>query len=487
MISVPNPLRPLNGSKLLLTALSLTLLLGSCDLFKKLPPEEKPLKTDEEIGDIQGPGRVNPETGQFEPVRMLTEPLDTVRWITNSEDQFRPILSDAPFRKSETAKPSGDAGTVYKIAYMLPFMSDRFFPSDAAIGEQSMWAIHYYGGVRLALEQLEREGARFQVSVLDSKGSETEITRMINGSKAVQEADLLIGPYRSINARLLADFARRARKPMVSPFSAGSNITVDNPYYIQVNPGLLRHCEELTLHASERYTTDQLVLVARNQDEEKARLTLFQDAHQSFKMARGLKDTTRIRELIVTDQSIDLANLKLNSYLNPERRTVFIVPSYSDEAFIYAFLRKLKLSQSGTAEVSVYGMPQWGGFDKIDYDLYEDLNVHISSAFYIDIYDADVQNFRKNFFNLYGTIPNDEAYSGYDQTLYFGRLLMREGPVFLQTLDTRNGTGMSSQFEFRKITDRPVSGNDQFSRFDRFENQFVHILVFRDYYFQPAR
>lgn len=486
MTSVQNHPQPLSGSNFLWTLLVLVFLASACDLFKKLPPEEKPMTPEEEITDIQGPGRVNPETGLFEPVRMLTEPMDTLAWVSNPEERFLPIVSDAPFRTGASTKPDESGLRKYKIAYLLPFLTDRFGPSDQFIGDHSMWAIHYYGGVRLALDQLEREGARFEVSVLDSKGTEIEVTRLVNSSKALQDADLLIGPYRSINARLLADFARRAKKPMVSPFSAGSNVTVDNPYYVQVNPGLIRHFEQLTMHASERHTTDQLVLVVRDTKEEKERLALFQDAHRYYKEIRGIRDTSRIRELIVKDQSVELADLKLTQYLDPSKRTVFIVPSYSDEAFVYAFLRKLKLAQNALAEVSVYGMPQWMGFDKIDYDLYETLNVHVSSALYIDVYDTDVREFRNKFYDQYGIVPNDEAFTGYDQTLYFGRLLMRDGPGFIQTLDVQKASGMSTSFEFQKVSDRPDAMDDRFARFDRYENQFVHILVFRDYYFQPA-
>ncbi|MCB0644423.1 MAG: hypothetical protein KDC44_22415, partial [Phaeodactylibacter sp.] len=214
-------------------------------------------------------------------------------------------------------------------------------------------------------------------------------------------------------------------------------------------------------------------------------LSYFQDGLQQ----QVGNDTTRFQEFIIRDETADYRNVDVLPYMLADRPTVFIMATYSDESFVYSMLRKLKIASLNFSEVVVYGFPQWMTFDRIDFDLYEDLQVHVSSAFFLDDQDPDISAFKQKFFERFGTPPNEEAYTGYESTLYFGRLLKRYGSQFMRFLPMEDQANLYTTFRIREVHSEPTVLGDRPKAtlpIERYENKFVQILRFQNYYFQPA-
>ena len=132
-------------------------------------------------------------------------------------------------------------------------------------------------------------------------------------------------------------------------------------------------------------------------------------------------------------------------------------------------------------------MPMWIDFEQIDYEFYQKLNVHVSSASYIDETDEKVRQFKRQYFETYGTIPREESYLGYDALNYFGKMLQQYGKEFTQNIDRQPYDVLHGRFEFARIVLEPEKHKEDLNYFDQLENKFVHILQFRDFQFQPVR
>jgi hypothetical protein len=491
MTSAPNRLPRLNGNNSIwIVALLFSLVLSSCELFKKLPDDPKPPKDEDELGEIQPPVQIDPATGEIVPVTVLVEKMDTIKWKELSTDRFPPITSVGsdqlpdPLSGDLPGLPSATSGSGPRISLMLPFMSDRFSSSPGNVFEISKWAINYYCGVRLAIEDLEKEGKSFQLDVYDTKASEDEVTRLLSSDGRLKQSKLIIGPYRSNNIKLVAEFGKRNEIPVVSPYSAAAGIANENPWFVQVNPSLKAHCEAITQHVRERYSASQVVLVVRNQPDEMARLKYFQDANREF-FTR--EDTSRLKEYIVSDNSADFNQIDVTPFLQGSQKTIFIVPSWASEPFVYSLLRKIKLAKTDLAEVAVYGMPAWMNYEQImDYDLFEDLDVHVSSSFFVDDFDENIKAFNRRYYNSYGMLPEEESYIGYEVLKYFANRLIEDEGKMLDRLDGEDATNIYTSYKFRKVVDMPMATDDFRRRFGRYENEYVHILKFQDYHFQPA-
>lgn len=468
-------------------ALSLAIC-SSCGAGKTKTPQP-------EIVTPEGTKVYNPKTGKYEFPTDVTGKMDTIKWSDAGSSANDPIDSDPSQYLEEDGSTTANNGTEdpntttgaqllsnYNVAILIPFNTHRM-NIEGSIHSSSLSAISFYEGVKMALDKLESEGMNMNVTVMDTKRSESEIDNLLNRSEMLN-AHLIIGPYSSKPLTKVADFAKANQKMLISPVNTGGSITEDNPYFIQANPSLKSHCEAILKHALQSHAPDQIVLVCRNKQVEVNRLKYFQEANKEI---AGTESAVPLTEYIIdatlADEFGELENLP--TYINEDKETVFIVPSYSNETFISNFMRQLEISK-GDNEVMIYGMPRWMEYDRIQYDYYERLNLHVSCANYADNENEEIKIFQKSFFDQYGTIPNDNAYKGYDITLYFGRQLKKYGLNMPYNIDAEFETHLSTRFEFDKIVDKRASMNEDFNKVDFVENKFVNILKFEDYHFKKA-
>ncbi len=131
-------------------------------------------------------------------------------------------------------------------------------------------------------------------------------------------------------------------------------------------------------------------------------------------------------------------------------------------------------------------MPQWKDYEKIDFDYYEKLNVHISSSVFVNPLDPDVRLFKQQYYDLYGSIPTEEAFVGYDVMLYFGRMLKQYGTKFQYALEGSEADALHTRFEFERVVRPGATTGIETSQIEQFENKYVNILKFENYQFQKA-
>lgn len=453
--------------------------------------DSRTTRDDEELEPIQGRKVYDPETGTWIVVEeAVTERMDTMVWreIPTTDDPPITSTGEVPVVTS----PSNVLGvtefgsqllSTYNVSLVLPFLTDRFSEFDASIYANSLWAINFYAGVKMALDVLADEQVNLDVSVMDSGASAQVVTNLINSNDNLGKAHLIIGPYRRENVALMAQFARQRGSVLVSPHSAASGISTNNPNYVQTNPTLASHSAAILRHALSRYRPQDIVLVSKSEPNEVGRLAYFRSEYNLIN--RGVLRATPLRELIIEDQSAALNRVSVDSYLGQGDTTVFIVPDW-DETFVYALLRKIDVSRDPYETVVVYGMPQWRDFEKIDFDYYEKLNVHISSGHYVDPLSAEVRLFKQQFYDRYGSIPRDEAFVGYDVMLYFGRMLKRYGTKFQYALEGNEADMLHTRYYIERVVPVTTTSGIETDIIDQFANKFVNILEFENYQFQKS-
>ncbi len=466
----------------LILMLTVTTFLSSCEWFKPARDTSKDkVYKDDDIGDMQGTKVFDPETGEWRTVREVGGKVDTVAWTDMSEERFPPITTDSkpPANNNNTGGTTGPtpgAPGTYDISMLLPFLSQR---SSGSIDDNSLWGIHFYAGAKLAYKDLEKDGAKLNIAVADTDASSGKMNEILRSSD-LAKADLIIGPYRREQVSQVAGFAKQKKVPVVVPYTAQMGMAENNPFYIQVNPSLKSHCEAILKHARKSNPKENIVLVARNESDEKARLKYFQDASATLE---GKREGSNLKEFIVSG---NLNNINVTPYIQQGKRTVFIIPSWSSEPFVYSFLRQLMIKQSEGEEIVVYGMPMWMDYEQVDFEYYERLNVHVSSAFFVNKNDERIRQFNRKFFDTYAAVPKEEAYLGYDIMLYFGKMIHKWGNDFATRLDQENFDVLHGRFNFERIVLEPEKHREDLNYYDQLENTFVHILKFKDYHFQPA-
>lgn len=415
------------------------------------------------------PGRKPPVTTGAKP---RYEPMDTVRWAPATG--VKPPIGN-PAGSSTLPAVTPYTGQTYRLAFLLPFLTNQADPDGKSIPERSNLALQFYGGVSLALQKLStEEGLNLSVDVFDTQSSDADFQRLLSNPR-LDKAQVLIGPIRSSHVSLMAERIKQTHQILVSPESPNMDLTSRNPDFIQTNPSLRAHCTAITRHVMQRHRPDAVTLVCKQKEAD--RLPYFQQAN-----AAG---NTRFAELIVPDAATNFDNIDLRPYFRSGRTAVFILPSWASQDFLMAFLRKLHTSR-GNTRVEVYGMPQWQNFENIEPEYFAEMNVHISSASYIDRTSAEGRAFRQAFYDANGTVPNDDAYNGYDVTLFAGRMLKKYGLSFPQRLTFEAFEGLHSKFQFAQVLTTGAL-DDRMNQYDYLENIFVHILAFQNYKFQPVK
>jgi hypothetical protein len=485
----------------LLLILALLFSLSSCDIFKPArdTKKDKVYEDDKgELGEIQGRRVYNPETGEYEIIRVVTGKLDTVSWVELPANKFPPITSDgsfdgggAPPTNSGTTTTTAEGSLLkpsYNVAVLLPFMTHQFNESGTTLPNNAQWAINFYSGMKLAIPTLESEGVNLNIRMLDTRGDERETQNLLRSNPDINNADLIIGPYRRNNVRAVAEFAKQKDITFVSPYSASSGMTERNPNYIQVNPSLMSHCDAIVQHVKENYSNEEVVIVARDEADERPWIKAIQDANKKFADPNDLSDTTSFREYIVTDETADFRDMDVMPYIRDGgKTTVFIVPSYRDEAFVYSLFRQIAVNKSVDDRIVVYGFQPWMNYDRIDFDFFENLNVHVSSGSFIDNFNPNIQLFQRRYFNDYGMPPESEAFIGHDVMLYFGRMLKKYGTKFQLSLEQEKPSPyLQTKFDIERVINNPNLINDNLNRVDGWENKYVHILKFQNYHYQPV-
>lgn len=496
MILVQNHQQLLNGSKAFFVALFAVLTWSSCELLKPLPQDNTAnTGKKEELDPIQGRRVYDPATGTYVIVQNApTEPMDTIIWTDIPSSIEPPIYSSAapvinnggnnpnPVKPIGLGEGNSQLLSSYNVAVILPFLSDRYDVVNKRISDNSQWALQYYNGMQLAFDDLSAQGIALNVSVIDSKASESVVGGLARTNKDINDAHLVIGPYKRNNVAILADKARTTGAVVVSPHTASSNVSAQNPNYIQLKPTLETHCQAIMQYVYEKHQPRNVVLVGIDSDAEARRFKYFQD---EYKLLNGMTDTSGLREILVDTSSTNFQTKSLKDWFSLDNETVFIVPSWSNEIFIYNLLRKLDIDRKEYQNVYVYGMPQWMDYERIDFDYFEKLNVHISNSAFVDDFNVDVRAFKKRYYDRYGEVPNEEAFAAYDLTSYMGKMINKHGTLFQLQLEANPQQLLHTKFDFQRVV-TPSANALELPRIERWENKFVNILRFQNYRFNKV-
>jgi hypothetical protein len=486
-------------------SISVSMLWFACGTTK---PVTKTQPKEETLGEIQSTIVFNPKTGKYDTILVRNNKIDTVNWKPAPPKTTPPIGGAKPNTnnngtKSNTGNNStGNTNTTnsnpidygknnmpmnvkppvgtrmkssYNLAYLLPFFTDKYSDLDKEVYEKSLWALNFYAGAKMALDTLSKEGINLKVSVLDTKASEAELP-LVLANEAVQSADAIIGTETNANVKAAAEFARLNNKVLISPYNPSGDLVSDNKQFVQLNPSLRTNCEVIMRHIRKTYRSEQIVVICRDKANEKEALQYLQYENRRLSNGSG----SQLRELMVDEKS-GLISIDVKGSMNSESM-VYIVPVWgqNSEQFVYSLLTKIN-NAKGKRNVTVYGMPQWSSFQVNGYDAFEPLHVHITQPVFVDRINGNAKYFSAAYYQTYNAAPTDEAFLGYDITLYTGRMLSRYGTKFNEVLDVVPFTGLQTKFQFqreRNISNNPPSEKPQ--AFDRFANKYVNMLKFEN-------
>lgn len=458
MISVQSHLQLLSGNSRLVFGIFLMMVWYSCSTPAKVVVPAKnthPIEVKPEV--------YNPSTKKYEPANAQNTQIDTLTLEFSDEPA---LISDKQIKSNNPES----ASKTLNITLLLPLSEDDI--NKDITGEGSEKYFHYYAGLKLGLNKIQKQAKQINIDVVDLKASPEAIKPVIQSEK-LQQSDLIIGPLRRDHLNETAKFVSDKEMVMVAPWNAFRTLENINQNYILIKSSLPTHCEALAHYALQLAKPSDIVLVGR--EKSKTLMNYFQSEVEKSSMTRPRFAQTTVKD--------DYKFGEEYRYLDT-LKSVYIVTEFEDPAVVFNFLRHINMMRK-SRNVTVIGMPSWQDYSRDFHSLFSQLKVVISASSFPDINDEKVVEFRKTFFKQFQNFPLKEAFEGYDAIQYLVQQLSTYGNQFhvAGSGDTYNGIAMPIRLE--KIIDltKPVDDRMKNNNILCIENKALNIIQFDQYKF----
>lgn len=396
--------------------------------------------------------------------RTLSE-MDTLMWteVDRSKD-YAKAVEELIMDKKER----------YNVSLLFPFEIAKNNKNDIHKPETKLGRmVHYYSGVLMALKQLEEEGVNIDLNVLDAESGLFD-----DKLQRCKASDVIIGPRDSKQLSVAANFGKVNEIVVVSPWKSGAKISEDNPYFVQLRPGLKEHFDAMIEHALQNFEPENIFILGRKDQREDR--TYFRYLQSTAAGILESEDRKVLNEYFIEEDSLIYGKTAFDSVFVDHEKSCFLLPHWSfssDEDFVYNVARKLN-GERGLKDVTLYGMPILFETDKIKFELYRNLKMRICRSSYVDRTSNIIREFRERYFEEYRDFPAEEALEGYDMMLFIGRSLFNYGTKFQFFLDSYASSLLQTRYDIQKIYD-PDSGDD-FKHIQYFQNRHLYILSFEE-------
>lgn len=344
----------------------------------------------------------------------------------------------------------------YNIALYAPLYLDSVNTDmpTRSLPRYILPGLDFYEGAQLAIDSLQQQGVKLNVTVYDSKNKQN-----LSGANLIN-TDLIIAAVGTPEIKDLSDIAKKKQINLVSatyPNDAGVN---ENPFFIITNSMLKTHSEALQRYLQDGFATKNILVIHRDTPFEKR---IAADIKSEYEKMQSTKKT-RPREVVWDDNMSDLA---LSQYLLADRPNLVIVTSL-EEANAKAIIRRLS-TQMSTYPIQVFGMPTWD-IMKFKEPEFKGMAIYYTTPYFNDKTDAYSRYINDYWKRVYKSRPSDMAFKGFELTWYFVKQLTTNGVYFNKDINDPNKKVFSS-FNYQ-----PIYLKEGDKEPDYFENKNIYII-----------
>ncbi|GAB2685092.1 hypothetical protein GCM10027037_03160 [Mucilaginibacter koreensis] len=324
------------------------------------------------------------------------------------------------------------------IALLLPFELDHLNSARGLSKAQQRMAnlsIDYYQGFKLALDSITADGHNYTLRAFDSKDEPLQ-ARALAINPAIRNSNLIVGPVFPEVLKAFTTLPAMQNKPIVSPLAPTSPAIYHNKGLITVAPPLDYHAQTTAKYLSRNLGAKQVIILRSGYTNDNKYIIPF----------KRMIDSIGRKRIKVIDFGVVRGNLSaLLPKLSRTAENYFVVPS-TNQAFLMVTLHSLDtLTQH--YPVVLFGHPNWIKYSFLKAERLQRLKTHITSAERIDYRSTGAITFIHNYRNTYHHDPTEYAFKGFDEGLYFGRVLADDDNNLSQ-LNKQEFTGLHNSFSF---------------------------------------
>ena len=332
------------------------------------------------------------------------------------------------------------------ITLMLPLYYDlnntanvnKLKNEEESIYKKSEIALQFYEGFLMALDILKELGYEVNLKVIDTENRPWKVRKLVEQG-ILKNTDLIIGPLYSKVFSEVSSYAYENCIPLVSPTIKGNSIVDRNNYVFKQIPSEESMVFELGRYLSQSdSTTNNMVLHYGAADEQKLLSKFYQGIETS-----GKPVNFPVYDIYKTGSN------SIKQRLSVQCRNNLVILS-NNQIKLAGLIRKLT-EWSERAYIVGYAPSKWQRFKNLEIDHFDDLRVHLPTAFHIDYKNEQVQEFVQKFRLKYQGEPNTFAFRGYDIAMHFIRNMNGIkflGPDYMLAIEE---TGLQSTFGWTQL------------------------------------
>jgi ABC-type branched-subunit amino acid transport system substrate-binding protein len=346
----------------------------------------------------------------------------------------------------------------FRVQLLLPLHLNSTAELKGSDAQWQKISLSYYQGVLFALDSLERAGFRLQLFVDDYHGDTNEVVRLMNHPDR-QNMDLIIGPLYKNGFAAAERIAAKKKAPILSPFLTFQAHSA-NEFTLAANPTFEAYGKRAAEFLNRYSDTVNIVLIHDNSKTDKSFTKSFSSGLKPGKPA--------IRNFSYSKTTHPAAVLQKNMYN-------WVVISSNDERTVNNLLYKLHDTLQDY-RISVLGMQSWLDFSNVNYKLWDALDMHLLTSYFINYEDSAVRHFVHSFRRSHHIEPDEYVFRGYDQFLVLLNMMKEHGKNFHEKIIGLEYPALHTRFRFN----REGKGSS-------LENEYLNILRYESFHFYPIR
>ncbi len=300
--------------------------------------------------------------------------------------------------------------------------------------------IHFYEGMRIALNNLEKAGYKIDCYVYDVADNDVQKVQEALNLPKMKDMDIIIPLVFKQPFSLIADFAKREEIPVVNPMSNDLSI-LDNNYVFKIQPSPAAEVETIIRYIRKNYSDANVIVV----HDASAGIKTTLDYYQQL-LSKGNNPWS------VVDYNKQAA--KLSSKLKDGKKNIVINlvdkgNSRDNENYSKRLLSSFSFKKD--VDIILFADYSWIEFPHLDYTLLERYNYHFTLNHFNDYTNLNFVNFVKDYRENFKTEP-DRTYAtlGHDIVMFFVSSILSHGEDFIQNPNLNRVDKVINSFFFER-------------------------------------
>lgn len=355
-----------------------------------------------------------------------------------------------------------------KVAVFIPMFVDEVFKGEEIItGKNNLpkkviSGLEFYNGVMLAIDSLQKEGAKVEISIYDTKKAGLALTELFISPEFENVGLIIASISNTQELKNLSELAMAKQIPLISATYPNYVGISANPYFVLLNSSFQAHLEGLYKYMQKHYVLNNIFMLTKNGKTEDFIKNYLNELNKNTPSI-----SLKMKWVNINDSTFNTAEIM--PQLDTAKENVVLIAS-PNETFGLGIVRNL--SKEYQYNITAIGMPTWDNIKDLDGKDCRNVNIVYSTPFLYAYSSLGLLTYVNDIYKeKYYSKPSDMALKGYETTYHFSKLLLKHKEKLINNIADKDFT------LFNKFSLEPVKLKKSSTKPDLIENKRLYFIM----------